>query len=656
MTEHAPENIVAAPPSGTGGRTATLASVIEALGAAFIEVAAAPRGLDVSVAEPVIFDQLGGPSAGREDLLLAVGVDPAEPEAVEVLEAAAAAGAAAVVVKRIAPPTPQLVATAQANGVALLTVPGATNWGQLLTLLRTTHAAGRAQGWTDGAELRIGDLFALANAVAAMVGGATTIEDMASNVLAFSTLEQPIDQPRQQTILGRKVPDSWMRTLAGKGVFKRLYGTRDIVRMDRDSLGIEAPALTPRLAIAIRAGGEALGSIWVVEGAEPLGGAAEEALRGAAAIAALHLLHHRASGDIERQRRAELVRSLLDGSGALADATALGLEPSTSLTVMAFAPRLGDAPDAGVRLQRIVALITLYAEVYRRHADALVIGQVVYVLLPTPGGGPERLRAIAEDLAERTAATVKTSLRAGIGAPALELRDVHRSRSEADEVLRVLARRGERVGHVDALRGQVALLRLEDLMAQEPLLRAGKVEMLLDHDERRGSCYVETLRAYLDAFGDIIAAAQVLNVHRNTFRYRLARLLEVSGIDLEDPDDRLITHLQLRFLHHFGKRTLVAPVVGAAGARGRRPPGRRTRTGRRLSSAGTVTHAAAAAIVVPGARIGMRRPEGGGSCRRGCPNPDCSSGGSPSSRPSTAFPAPWPASCRATSRSSAPPA
>ncbi len=56
------------------------------------------------------------------------------------------------------------------------------------------------------------------------------------------------------------------------------------------------------------------------------------------------------------------------------------------------------------------------------------------------------------------------------------------------------------------------------------------------------------LRAYLDAFGDVSVAAGELSIHRNTFRYRLARLLELSGLDLGDPDERLITHLQLRFL------------------------------------------------------------------------------------------------------------
>jgi DNA-binding PucR family transcriptional regulator len=39
-----------------------------------------------------------------------------------------------------------------------------------------------------------------------------------------------------------------------------------------------------------------------------------------------------------------------------------------------------------------------------------------------------------------------------------------------------------------------------------------------------------------------------VNVHPNTFRYRVKRLSELSGIDLNDPDERLAAEIQLRFL------------------------------------------------------------------------------------------------------------
>jgi DNA-binding PucR family transcriptional regulator len=56
----------------------------------------------------------------------------------------------------------------------------------------------------------------------------------------------------------------------------------------------------------------------------------------------------------------------------------------------------------------------------------------------------------------------------------------------------------------------------------------------------------ETLRAYLDSFGDVAAAAQWLHVHPNTVRYRVRRIEEHLGSTLADPDARLLLSLSLR--------------------------------------------------------------------------------------------------------------
>jgi DNA-binding PucR family transcriptional regulator len=56
----------------------------------------------------------------------------------------------------------------------------------------------------------------------------------------------------------------------------------------------------------------------------------------------------------------------------------------------------------------------------------------------------------------------------------------------------------------------------------------------------------DTLRAYLDSFGDVAAAASWLHVHPNTVRYRVRRIEEALGTSLTDPDVRLLLSLSLR--------------------------------------------------------------------------------------------------------------
>ena len=69
---------------------------------------------------------------------------------------------------------------------------------------------------------------------------------------------------------------------------------------------------------------------------------------------------------------------------------------------------------------------------------------------------------------------------------------------------------------------------------------------LLEYDERRSTDLVGTLTSYLEAGGNYAHSARALNVHRNTLRYRLKRIQEISGYDLGDPDVQFNLQLATR--------------------------------------------------------------------------------------------------------------
>jgi DNA-binding PucR family transcriptional regulator len=418
-------------------------------------------------------------------------------------------------------------------------------WSQLHTLLRSARLA---EG-SDGGDAPMGDLFALANAIASMVGGPTTIEDLHSTVLAYSSLDEPIDEPRRQTILGRRVPDEWIARLQDDGVFRRLYTSADPITIDyRD----EIPGYANRLAIAVRAGDELLGSIWVAEASRPLGDEAEAALREAAPLAALHLLRSRAADDLERRRRSDLLRATLDGRATPETlAVSMGIAPTTPITVLALELVLADDGAAAITAaERAVSLVTLHCEAYRREAVAVATGSVVHVVLAECGGADRAaLVRFVTDLVGRTTDSLRIPLRAAIGATVAGAADVLASRREAQAVLRALHDvDSSAVATIDDVRSRVVLHALQDLASRDAALREGKVAVLAEHDADRQTEYVTTLRAYLDHFGDVPTAASAVHVHPNTFRYRLRRLVEVSGLDLDDPVERLVAHLQLTLL------------------------------------------------------------------------------------------------------------
>ena len=69
---------------------------------------------------------------------------------------------------------------------------------------------------------------------------------------------------------------------------------------------------------------------------------------------------------------------------------------------------------------------------------------------------------------------------------------------------------------------------------------------LLEHDEMRHGELVRTLSTYLEAGQNYEHSATLLGVHRNTLRYRMRRIGEISGFDLGDPDVRFNLQLACR--------------------------------------------------------------------------------------------------------------
>lgn len=529
-------------------RGSRLERLVDDLGSGIVELVTAPGGLDVAIADPVIHDAAEPLTLHAGELVLAVGLSVEDPAAVDLIRHAASERAAAIFFKTHQQPSQLMIDIAQAAGIALVRVTPEMTWTQFHRLVRTTMAsAGQSSEAHANGGVALGDLFGLANAVAAMVGGPVTIEDVRSRVLAYSSLDTEIDEPRRRTILGRQVPEEWVTALNEAGIFRRLWSSDDVIHVD----GLAGPGeLRPRIATAVRAGEEIVGSIWVAEGDAPLDGHAEEALRQAAKIAALHLVRSRYGEDVERRMRGDLLRRVLDGRGPLPHlADRLGLDPDAPCLVTAFELQSHEDAEIALQRERALELVSLYCEAYRRRAAQVAIGRTIYALLPLDRAPSlEGVHRLVHGVLQRSSDVLSVEVLVGIGSVVPSLREVPRSRGEADQVLRVLSATTpeRRVATIDDVRAQVLLLQLRDYVASNPDLLAGRLDVLVQHDEENDGSYVETLHAYLDHFGDVPGAARSLDVHPNTFRYRVRRLCEVAELDLKDPDERFIIELQLR--------------------------------------------------------------------------------------------------------------
>lgn len=519
-----------------------LRRMAEDLGPSLLEVLAPAGSLDTEIAGVTILAAGDELAIGSGELVLGVGL-ATETEICEVIARLSVSKAAALMIKVPAEVSEKIRATAQTHGVPVLGLARDASWFHVAVLL---HAMLERWLMIDG-ELHdsnpVGDLFAFANAVSALMDAPVTVEDPASRVLAFSGRQAEADRERIQAVLERRVPPQARQQLEEMGVFRELHRSREPILVP----GFDA-TMVPRVAVAIRAGEEILGSLWVAT-KEPLSTERLQALADAAELAALHILRQRSAHDLGRRLSAELLRTVLeDGDGASDAAARLGLKPGP-LCVLACQPLGTTGATFEADSQRLAISLDLHLTAIHPHSAVAVIGAMVYAVVSisaskTPGHGVSRIQATAADFVARMGERAPTVI--GIGGPAPSRQGVGRSRSEAERTVRVLRDVGRAaVANFDDVYLETVLDQLGDLLDDEQDRRSGPVARLHAYDAENGTDLTDSLSIYLDAFGDVAAAAAAMKVHPNTLRYRLKRIQEIGQVNLDDPRSRLAVLVQL---------------------------------------------------------------------------------------------------------------
>lgn len=471
------------------------------------------------------------PEAASGDLLLAVGAG----SVAEAVEWATSARAFAVVVRGGTDAAREASAPGEDRGVAVLVVDPAVSWSQLAGVVYGLVLEGRETESGRGPT----DLFALADSLAGAVGDAVIIEDRLSRVLAYSGMRQDADQARSATILGRRASDRLRALFEARGVFAHLAVSDEPLFVEEDP----EHGLTGRMVVAVRAGRELLGSVWVTC-ARPLSGAPRTALVDGARTVALHLLRSRASADLERQVESDLVIRLLEGTADAATVVSqLGL-PQGPMRVIAV--------HAHVEAEWHAALLLAFEWAttgfgWSRPGRSALSGNSLYTVLP----GEQVAAARQWVAALRAGLPAQVTVSAGIGGPATAA-DLPAGRQEADECLALHEARtldGVAADGVlpayDESWDDILVQRLRAAARAGRTPARGPVAELRRHDREHATSYVATLRAWLEAQGDPVAAAERLGVHPNTVRNRVRRMVEVTALDLDDARKRLAMIIDL---------------------------------------------------------------------------------------------------------------
>jgi DNA-binding PucR family transcriptional regulator len=498
----------------------------------------APRGLDLTVASAALIDsddvRLGmGRGADSADVFFLLGV-PDDDAQRWIDTGPAGQPPVAVFAKE---PSDALVASAVAAGTAMVAVDPRARWERLYRLVDHVlehHGAAPHDSGTD--------LFGLAQSLADRIHGMVSIEDEQSHVLAYSASNDEADELRRLSILGRAGPPEHLTWIGQWGIFDALRAGGDVVRVaERPELG-----LRPRLAVGIhqparRAPGFA-GTIWVQQGSRPLADDAEEVLRGAAVLAARIMSRLTARPSTHALHVQQLLGLTDSGVTDLHAITReLGVVADGQAALVAFDHSGSHHPGGHDRPADVLALS---ANAFRPDAQVGSRGSRVYVLFPQT-----TKRASLQSWIRGTIGGLHTELglqlRAVVAAPLPGLAGLPTARAEVDRVLDSVERHPDSFAAVTSLaeaRSTVLLDEIVTMVSADERLVDPRVREL----QSRDPALAQTLRVYLDEFGDVATAAEQLHVHPNTVRYRIRRIETMLTTSLADPDVRLLLSLGLR--------------------------------------------------------------------------------------------------------------
>jgi sugar diacid utilization regulator len=386
---------------------------------------------------------------------------------------------------------------------------------------------------------------------------AVAVDDRDLRLLAFTSHSGAVDDARQQAIMTRQAP-------AKAAAWARSHGISKATKPVRIPANAELGML-PRVCVPLRAHGAHFGFLWLIDPDEAL---TDADLRQAAAAAAqcAEVLHRlRVREDLADARERELLRDLMSDDASvreMAAAEVIGADlfdlrgPMTAMVVGAFGT---SAESEAVRRQLTAAIERAVSDLPRRTCVRLI--RPTHGLVVASAAALRSRPHLAEDLAGHKGGAV---LAVGTGAPVTRLSDLATSYQQAQRALRVAAMvpMFRPVAHwselgVYALLSELSMDRLVETAVHPAVRRLLREEPSL----------AETLEGFLDRAGDTKVLAADLHLHRASVYYRLNRIQEITGIRLDDGEQRLALHLSLKVARLIGLSESPAGAKAVASGR-----------------------------------------------------------------------------------------
>ncbi|MFB7505169.1 PucR family transcriptional regulator [Streptomyces broussonetiae] len=391
-----------------------------------------------------------------------------------------------------------------------------------------------------------GDYQELVDEISELLGVPATLENRDFELIVFGAYDSDdeldasaLDPVRTRSILTRRSTATVRSWFEGFGI-TRATGP---VRIPPST---EAGVYRGRICLPVRHRGVVLGYVWLLDGDPgPTDAQLAAAMEVAGRIGALLADEAEAGAGLSRELRAVLSaeRGWQRDMAVAELRTALGPRADGPHTLVCVAPWPSADPDdapAARTIPHALALCTLPWGTSGQSLALLVRLRTTEVGTPALAAATRLLKETEGARGARAAAAGGTGCAAGVGEPRTGLAELGTVWEEASAAARA-ALAEPRLGPVAqwAHIGPYRLLTaLPPQAAHDPV-----VGPLLSPAHRE---LARTAEVYLDCAGQAGRAAAALGIHRQTLYYRLSRVEQLTGLDLDDGEDRLLLHMALK--------------------------------------------------------------------------------------------------------------
>jgi len=267
-----------------------------------------------------------------------------------------------------------------------------------------------------------------------------------------------------------------------------------------------------------------------------------------AVVCALEMARAKAISEIEKKLRGDFLDNLMIGTVGEAEAMAEGDRFGHDMTtphVALVITWIGEKTPSNRRLETLVngLLAGRQTSVLSRLRE-----NEVRLFYATDSSTPiQGARELAEEIrAEARREYPDARLAIGIGSVAAKINDWRSSYREAAQAADIARRlQTDNAMYIGDL-GIYTFLAHPDYRDDLRALRDSTIGNLINYEERQRADLLLTLEAFFQCHGNHTQTAELLSVHRNTLFYRMNRIAEITGLDLNQPDVRLAVHLALK--------------------------------------------------------------------------------------------------------------